>query len=57
LLHRNLKLKIMTEFIYLILAFINLPFMIQKKNSFRVLSGVAFGFNIALFLCSIIDKF
>ena len=37
-----------TILFYLILAGVNVPFALQKKNKYRAFSGFAIGWNLAL---------
>ena len=43
--------------ICLLLAFINLPFALDKKNELRGMNWVAFGFNIGLLTAHLINNY
>ena len=53
---RFFKLKIMTSIlIYLLLAGINLPFALDKKNKARIFSWFVIGFQIGLLTSHIVS--
>jgi hypothetical protein len=43
--------------IYSLLACINLPFALNKKNQFRAMNWIAFGFNIGLLTAHLIKHY
>lgn len=46
-----------TILLYLVLAGINVPFALQKKNKYRAFSGFAIGWNLAFLLVYLIENY
>ena len=46
----------MTILLYLVLAGINVPFALQKKNKYKALSGFAIGWNLAFLFVNLLEN-